>query len=170
MKLQGIDLILLNGTTITISRNDDGIINDEIGIFWKKKRKKKILDRNWIGILILGIMSFRKLEEYRSGLGKSWLTNASRKRRLDLPRILSVNYTISKRMWTLNNDGNSNSNVRYSPLFLPSVPEGKGNDGKILKSRDNKVLWGLAYILNLRGSLPLSLTPGINFRSKFFSK
>lgn len=71
MKLQGIDLILLNGTTITISRNDDGIINDEIGIFWKKKRKKKILDRNWIGILILGIMSFRKLEEYRSGLGKS---------------------------------------------------------------------------------------------------
>lgn len=72
MKLQGIDLILLNGTTITISRNDDGIINDEIGIFWKKKRKKKnTLDRNWIGILILGIMSFRKLEEYRSGLGKS---------------------------------------------------------------------------------------------------
>lgn len=71
MKLQGIDLILLNGTTITISRSDDGIINDEIGIFWKKKRKKKILDRNWIGILILGIMSFRKLEEYRSGLGKS---------------------------------------------------------------------------------------------------
>lgn len=43
MKLQGIDLILLNGTTITISRSDDGIINDEIGIFWKKKGKKKIL-------------------------------------------------------------------------------------------------------------------------------
>lgn len=65
------------------------------------------------------------------------------------------------------------TNVRYSPLsclsFASLCSRGKGNDDKILKSRDNKVLWGLAYILNLRGSLPLSLTPGINFRSKFFS-
>lgn len=59
---------------------------------------------------------------------------------------------------------------RYSPPSCPSFSlfQRWRKRCKILKSRDNKILWGLAYILNLRGSLPLSLTPGINFRSKFF--
>lgn len=45
MRKEGINLttilILLNAMTITISRSDDGIINDEIGIFWKEKKKKR---------------------------------------------------------------------------------------------------------------------------------
>lgn len=90
MRKEGINLttilILLNAMTIAISRSDDGIINDEIGIFWKEKKKKNTLDRNWIGILILRIMSFRKL---RISIGAWQIMTDKRasKYRLDLPRI-----------------------------------------------------------------------------------
>lgn len=90
MRKEGINLttilILLNAMTITISRSDDGIINDEIGIFWKEKKKKNTLDRNWIGILILRIMSFRKLR-ISIGAWQIMTDKCASKYRLDLPRI-----------------------------------------------------------------------------------
>lgn len=73
--------------TITISRSDNGMINDEIGIFWEgKKEKKNTLDRNWIGILILRIMNFRKLR-ISIGVWQIMTDKRDSKRRLDLPRI-----------------------------------------------------------------------------------